>query len=106
MVLEPDAREVDRIEGLMTVVDQARVDEFLDRCVVGSVWMATIRTAEVEAVVEDRHPLATIDERLCTCLRLRLELPVPVEPGLRFRITSEDAPELAVDGVIRPWGSQ
>ena len=101
----PDAREVDRVEALVTVDDGERADEFLDECVEGSTWRALIRTADVEATVVRRHPLASFDERLCTCLRLRLALPVPVEPGLRFRITDPDDPSLAATGVVRPWGS-
>lgn len=102
---DPDAREVDRVDALVTVADPARVDEFLDRCVEGSTWEAHIRTADVGAKVVRRHPLGSISERDCTCLRLRLELPVPVEPGLRFRITDPDDPCLEAAAIVRPWGS-
>src|SRR6059058_4941577 len=101
---QPDAREVDRIEALMTADDSDRVDDLLARCVPGSTWTALIRTAEVTATVVARSPLGTIDERVCTCLSLRLAPPVPVEPGLRFRIVADDGSDLGASGVIRPWG--
>lgn len=99
----PDAREVDRVESLMTVPDTAHVDSFLSRCTPGSTWSATIRTAVVEATVLARTPLGTLDERTCTCVRLRLSRPVPVEPGLRFRLIDPDDPQLEAVGVVRPW---
>jgi hypothetical protein len=101
---QPDAREVDRIEALMTADDSDRADDWLGRCVPGSTWTALIRTAEVTATVVARSPLGTFDERVCTCLSLRLALPVPVEPGLRFRIVADDGTDLGASGVIRPWG--
>ena len=101
---EPDAREVDRIEALVTADDSDRADALLARCVPGSTWLAQIRTAEVEATLLARNPLGTFDERVCTCLSLRLALPVPVEPGLRIRIVADDAPDLGASGKIRPWG--
>ena len=82
----PEAREVDRIEALVTVNDPARADEFLDRSVPGSEWTLRIRTAEVSATLISRAPLGTFDERVCTCLSLWLKRPVPVEPRLRFQI--------------------
>ena len=100
----PDAREVDRVEALITAEDSDNVDRLLERCVPGSTWLAQIRTAEVEAVVVARNPLGTFDERVCTCLSLKLVLPVPVEPGLRFRIVADDGSEVAASGVVRPWG--
>ncbi len=90
----------------MTVPDPSRVEEFLVRCVVGSTWRAKIRTAEVTAHVAARSPLGTFDERHCTCIRLDLELPVPVEPGLRFQIAAGDDPGLSATGVVRPWASE
>ena len=101
---QPDAREVDRIEALVTADDSDRAAELLYRCVVGSTWIAFIRTAEVAATVVARSPLGTFDERVCTCLSLRLDLPVPVEPGLRFRIVADDGTRLGASGVVRPWG--
>ena len=101
----PDSREVDRIEALVTVVDAETTDAFLERCDFGSRWTARIRTAEVAATVLERHPLGTFDERVCTCVRLGLARPVPVEPGLRFQLVAEDDPRLAAAGVVRPWGS-
>jgi hypothetical protein len=100
---QPDAREVDRVEALFAVDDRARAGDFLTRCVPGSTWTAHIRTAAVVATVLARNPLGTFDERDCVCLRLRLALPVPVEPGLRFRIVAEDGSDLAATGVVRPW---
>lgn len=99
-----DAREVDRFEALVTADDADQVDALLARCVPGSTWLAQIRTAEVTATVAARNPLGTFDERICTCLSLRLALPVPVEPGLRFRLVADDGSELGASGVVRPWG--
>jgi len=103
---QPDAREVDRVEALIAVDDPKTVNAFLDRCVPGSTWTAHIRTASVTATVLARNPLGTLNERDCTCLRLRLALPVPVEPGLRFRIVADDASALAATAVVRPWGDR
>ncbi len=100
---QPEAREVDQVRALVTVPDTDRVDAFLARCVVGSTWRVKIRTAEVSAHVSDRSPLGTFDERICTCVSLRLELPVPVEPGLRFQLAASDDPALAATAVVRPW---
>jgi translation elongation factor EF-Tu-like GTPase len=100
----PDAREVDRIETLVTANDPARVDAFLALCRPGSSWSVQIRTAEVSATVLDRRPLGSFNERDCTCLSLELERPVPVEPGLRLQIIAEDDPSLTASGIIRPWG--
>jgi hypothetical protein len=99
----PDAREVDRVDGLMTVDDSARADEFLARCVPGTNWTARIRTARIRAGVVSRGPLGTFDERVCSCVRLRLALPIPVEPGLRFQIVADDDESLSATGVVRPW---
>jgi hypothetical protein len=101
---QPDAREVDRVEALVTADDSDLADQLLARCVVGSTWTAMIRTAEVGAVVVARNPLGTFDERVCTCISLLLDLPVPVEPGLRFRIVADDGTDLGASGVVRPWG--
>ncbi len=99
----PDAREVDRVDGLMTVDDSSRADEFLARCVPGTNWTAQIRTARISAGVVSRGPLGTFDERVCSCVRLRLALPIPVEPGLRFQIVADDDESLSATGVVRPW---
>ncbi len=101
----PDAREVDLVEALVTVNDAAHAEMFLERCIPGSTWRLTIRTALVSARVLARTPLGTFDERVCTCLRLRLDLPVPVEQGLRFRLSIPDNEELSATGVVRPWES-
>jgi hypothetical protein len=98
-----EAREVDRIEALVTVNDPAQTDAFLDRCVPGSEWTLRIRTAEVSATLISRTPLGTFDERTCTCLSLWLSLPVPVEPGLRFQIVSPEDEGLTLTAVVRPW---
>lgn len=100
-----DAREVDRVEALVTADDSRRVDEFLGRCEFGSRWLARIRTADVEATVLARSPLGTIDERQVTCLRLGLSRLVPVEPGLRFRLEADDSSGLTASALVRPWGS-
>lgn len=100
---QPDAREVDRIDALVTVEDSSRADEFLDRCVPGSEWLVRVRTAEVSATLMSRNPLGSFDERVCTCLSLWLTRPVPVEPGLRFQIVDKGKENLVVSGVVRPW---
>jgi hypothetical protein len=100
---QPEAREVDRIEALVTVDDDARADEFLDRCVPGSEWTVHVRTAEVSATLIRRRPLGSFDERDCTCLSLRLSRIVPVEPGLRFRLHDRDDEALSASAVVRPW---
>src|SRR5215217_1519083 len=101
--LKPDAREVDVIEALVTANDASKVDTFLARCLPGTTWRVRIRTADVSAKVRDRRPLGSFDERDCTCLSLRLALPVPVEPGLRFQVYAEDDATLSASGLIRPW---
>ena len=100
----PDAREVDRIEVLVTAnVTPARIDDFLATCRPGSSWSVRIRTAEVSATVLARHPLGSFHERDCTCLTLLLSRPVPVEPGLRLQIVAADDASLTASGIIRPW---
>jgi hypothetical protein len=99
----PEAREVDRIDALVTVNDAARADEFLERSIPGSEWIVRIRTAEVSATLIRREPLGTFDERVCTCLSLWLSRTVPVEPGLRFQIFDGEDEALTVSGVVRPW---
>src|SRR4051794_4875441 len=102
--LIPDAREVDRIEALVTVNDPAKADAFLHQCRPGTTWRVLIRTADVSATVRDRTPLGSLNERDYTCLSLRLARPVPVEPGLRFQVVAEDDESLSASGLIRPWG--
>jgi hypothetical protein len=101
----PEAREVSRVEGLATVDDSARSGEFLERCRVGTFWHVRIRTATVVGEVLARSPLGTISEQICTCVRLGLDRPVPVEPGLRFQIEWPDDPGLTATAVVRPWGA-
>lgn len=104
-VQKPDSREVARIEALVTVEGGDReTDLFLDRCVPGSTWKARIRTAEVAATVLTRVPLGTFSERVFTCVRLRLNRVVPVEPGLRFEIVADDGSDLTAKCLVRPWG--
>ena len=102
--LTPDAREVIRVDALMTAVDDDQADAFIRRCVAGSTWTAQIRTASVSATVVARGPLGSFDERVCTCVRLKLDRAVPVEPRLRFRIVADDGSGLEAAGVVRPWG--
>jgi hypothetical protein len=101
----PDAREVNLVEALLTVVDPEKVQDVLDRCFPGSTWTAHIRTASVAARVLAREPLGSLDERECTCVRLALDRPVPVEPGLRFRIVAGDDPGLSAACMVRPWNA-
>lgn len=101
--LTPDAREVDRVDALLTPLAPTQAEAFLARCLPGSTWIAQIRTAEVGATVLSRDPLGTFDERVCTCVRLRLDLPVPVEPQLRFRLIADDDSGLEAAGMVRPW---
>lgn len=100
----PDAREVDRVEAIVAAENADQGADWLARCAPGSTWIAQIRTAEVVATVVARNPLGTFDERMCTCLTIRLALPVPVEPGLRFRLVADDTSNLRLSGVVRPWG--
>jgi len=99
----PDAREVDRVEAIVAADNAENGADWPARCAPGSTWIARIRTAEVVATVLARTPLGTFDERMCTCLSLRLALPVPVEPGLRFQLIADDASDLRLSGVVRPW---
>ncbi len=99
----PDAREVDRVEAIVAADNAENGADWPARCAPGSTWIARIRTAEVVATVLARTPLGTFDERMCTCLSLRLALPVPVEPGLRFHLIADDASDLRLSGVVRPW---
>lgn len=98
-----DAREVDRVEALVTVPDNSRIDDFLEAGVPGSPWQVQIRTASVAARLIARVPLGNFDERICTCLRLRLDRAVPVEPGLRFTLHPTADPSLEVAAIVRPW---
>lgn len=99
----PDAREVDRVEALVTSNDSSRIDAFLAHCLPGSTWRVRIRTAEVWATVRSRKPLGNFSERDFTCLSLKLALPVPVEPGLRFQIYAKDDATLSASALVRPW---
>ena len=98
----PDAREVDRVEAV--VAAEGNLTDWPRHCAVGSTWIAQIRTAEVRATIVARMPLGTFDESVCTCLSLRLDLPAPVEPGLRFHLHATDDPDIRLSGVVRPWG--
>ncbi len=98
-----NAREVDRLELIVTPVDPDAAVAFLEACAVGRGWRVAIRTADEPAVVTARAPLGTIDERSCLCLSLRLARPVPVEPGLRVRLVADAPPAIEAVGVVRPW---
>ncbi len=98
-----DAREVKLIDGLVTAVDGTDPEQFLDYCTVGSLWIVSIRTATVQATLRSRRPLSTFDEAVCTCLTLELERPVPVEPGLRFRLVADSTATIKAAGIVRPW---
>ena len=94
-----------RVEALSTVEGGDReTDLFLERCVPGSTWTARIRTAEVAATVLSRVPLGSFSERDFSCVRLRLNRSVPVEPGLRFEIVADDDSGLTAKCLVRPWG--
>ena len=93
-----------KTRAVATADDSGRADEFLDRCGPSSAWLVKIRTAEVRGQVRKRVALGTFDERVCTCVSLRLDRAVPVEPGLRIRLISEDDPTLTASAVVRPWG--
>ncbi len=93
-----------RIEALVTVNDVAKTEAFLERCVSGSTWLVSIRTALAPVTFIDRKPLGwSFNERDFTCLSLQPALPMPVEPGLRFRIIADDDESLNASGLIRPW---
>lgn len=100
---EPDAREVDRLDAVVTPAESVEPDAFLARCVPGSLWTVAIRTAEVRARLESRSPLGTLDQRLGTRVRLRLDRPVPVEPGLSVRLVSREDANISATGVVRIW---
>ena len=100
---DPDAREVTRIELLMTADDPESVHDFLDRCTPGSRWNTQIRTAEVMGTVLKRVPLGHFEEQICTCVSIKLSKPVPVEPGMRLKISNVEDPTLTATGVVRPW---
>ena len=99
-----EAREVTRIDALVTVDDPSLVDAFLQYCVPGSLWTVHVRTADVSAHLSARRPLGMFSERDCTCLTLSLAMPVPVEPGLRIGLSAWESPGLKASGVVRPWG--
>lgn len=103
--LPNEARDVATINALVTPDAGTDSSAFLDHCHPGSAWMVRIRTAEVTASLVQKSPLGGFDERICCCLKLRLDKPVPVEPGLRFGLAPADDPALSATGVIRPWGS-
>lgn len=100
---DPDAREVDRLELIVTPADSAAPDALLAALAPGSSWLVRVRTAEVLGTLVGRAPLATLDQRLGTCLRLRLDRPVPVEPGLAVQVVCPADPALSAAGVVRPW---
>ena len=50
-----------------------------------------------------RTPLGTFSELVCTCVKMRLNRSVPVEPGLRFEIAAIDKSGIAAKCLVRPW---
>src|ERR1700760_1471769 len=98
---DPDAREVVKVEALATVDDAERAEEFLTQCVPFSRWLVRIRTAGGAAEGRKRMPLGPFDEPVCPCVTPPLNRPVPVEPGLRIRMSLEDDPTLFASAVVR-----
>jgi len=101
--LMPQGREVSIVRGLFTADDVARRDELIERTSPDSFWQVEIRTARVLGRVLARNGLGGFPMTECMCLDLKLDRPVPVEPGLRFRIFSEIDATLTATGVVRPW---
>lgn len=99
----PEGREVAYLRGLFTADDTARRDELIERATPDSFWQVEIRTARVLGRVVQRSGLGAFPLSECMMLDIRLDRPVPVEPGLRFRIFSEIDASLTATGVVRPW---
>jgi hypothetical protein len=99
----PQGREVAIVRGLFTADDVSRRQELIERTGPDSFWQVEIRTARVLGRVIQRVGLGGFPMTECMCLDLKLDRPVPVEPGLRFRIYSEIDATLTATGVIRPW---
>lgn len=99
----PQGREVSIVRGLFTADDTSRRQELIERTGPESYWQVEIRTARVLGRVLNRTGLGGFPLTECMCLDMKLDRPVPVEPGLRFRIYSEMDATLTATGVIRPW---
>jgi hypothetical protein len=99
----PEGREVSYVRGLFTADDIARREELIERTALESFWQVEIRTARVLGRVVQRTGLGAFPLTECMCLDMKLDRPVPVEPGLRFRIYSEIDATLTATGVVRPW---
>ncbi|MFM1802678.1 MAG: hypothetical protein RJA81_2030 [Planctomycetota bacterium] len=100
---QTDAREVILVRGLFTAEDSQRARELVKRSEVNSVWHVEIRTAGVLGTVVRQASLGTFPTTDCICLDLKLSRAVPVEPGLRFYISSVEDESLRATGVVRPW---
>ena len=99
----PEAREVGVVRGLFTVDDTVRAADFVSGTIPDRIWEVQIRTAKVQGQVMRRSSLGGVSMKDCICIDLKLDRPVPVEPGLRFRIVSQSDPTLTATGVVRPW---
>jgi len=99
----PEGREVSLVRGLFTADDVARRAELIERTTIDSYWQVEIRTARVLGRIVHRANLDGFSMSECMCLDVKLDRPVPVEPGLRFRIYSEIDASLTATGVVRPW---
>lgn len=99
----PEAREVSVVRGLFTVDDTARAADLVSGTIPDRIWNVEIRTARVLGQVMRRSSLGGFSMKDCICVDLKLDRPVPVEPGLRFRIVSQMDPTLTATGVVRPW---
>lgn len=99
----PEAREVSLVRGLFTVDDPTRAADLVTGTIPDRIWDVHIRTAKVIGQVVRRSSLGGFSMKDCICIDLKLDRPVPVEPGLRFRIVSQNDPSLTATGVVRPW---
>lgn len=99
----PEAREVSLVRGLFTVDDTDRAADFVSGTIPDRIWEVQIRTAKVHGQIMRRSSLGGFSMKDCICIDLKLDRPVPVEPGLRFRIVSQNDPTLSATGVVRPW---
>jgi hypothetical protein len=93
---EPLGRDSTCLRGVLTA------DEFARACRVGTEWVVSIRTATVRGRVIDRAPLGTLAESFCLEVTFKLARPVPIEPGLRFRVAALDDPDCLATGVVGP----
>ena len=99
---EPLGRDSTCLRGLLTADGPRDGEEFARACRVGTEWELAIRTATVRGRVIDRAALGTLAESSCLQVTFKLERPVPIEPGLRFRVVALDDPECRAAGVVSP----